>query len=234
MIDAFGGEHLLNTASVPGTPAPRAGALSRVVAAGQSPTTVSNIARLASRGVSAFHPTASLLPSSHSATPDPSTCVYVPYRHVRTGTGERAMVPLRLNPATGIRTPVVPPPVGFHPTVADGAEESSNLLQWLADLLCRHPAEHAVDPYAYQADVPIPPTRQRLSPIDVRQLDFDDDQAADNPHASQSCILSAKTLASLKTKPELAVSSAELCQVVEDDDEDEEIEHVMGLCNPGN
>ena len=134
-MDTIGGEHLSYSTVVPGTPAPRAGTESRVVAAGQSPTTTSNIARLASRGAPAFQPTASLLPAAYCATPDPSTCVYVPYHHVRTG--ERAMVPLRLDPATGIRTPVVSPPDGFHPAMVDGADKSPNFLQWLAGLVCR-------------------------------------------------------------------------------------------------
>ena len=117
---------------------------------------------------------------------------------------EHAMVPLRLDPATGIRTPVVPPPDGFHPAMVDGAGESPNFLQWLAGLLCRHPADPPLDRHTVHTAAPVPPTRQRFSPVDIRQPDFDDDQAADGHHASQTCILSAKTLASLKTKLELA------------------------------
>jgi len=132
MVYCTGGEHLGYTTPAPGTPAPGAATVSRVVAAGQSPTTTSNIARLASRGAPTFKPTASLLPATHCATPDPSICVYVPYRHIQTG--ERAMIPLRLDPATGTRTPVVPPPADFHPAVVDGAGKSPNLLQWLAGL----------------------------------------------------------------------------------------------------
>jgi len=107
------------------------------------------------------------------------------------------MVPLHLDPATGIRTPVVPPPDGFHPTMVDGADESPKFLQWLAGLLCRHPAGPPLDPLTVRTAAPIPPTRQRFSPIAIRQPDCDDDQAADGPQAPQSSILSAKTLASL-------------------------------------
>jgi len=133
-MDTVGGEHFPYSAMVPGTPAPRAAADSRVVAVGQSPITTSNITRLVSRGAPAFHPTASLLPASHCVTPDPSTCVYVPIRHVHTG--ERAMVPLHVHPITGACTPAAPPPNGFLPAPADGADKSPNFLQWLAGLLC--------------------------------------------------------------------------------------------------
>lgn len=114
--------------------APGAATVSRVVAVGQSPITTSNITRLVSRGAPAFHPTASLLPASHCVTPDPSTCVYVPIRHVHTS--ERAMVPLHVHPITGACTPAAPPPNGFLPAPADGADKSPNFLQWLAGLLC--------------------------------------------------------------------------------------------------
>ena len=199
-MHTVGSERLSYTATVPGTPAPRAGTESRVVAAGPSPATVSNIARLASRGASAFQPTASLLPAHHCATPDPSTCVYVPYRHVHTG--ERAMVPLRVDPTTGAR--IAPPPYGFLPAPADDAVESPNLLQWLAGLLCRHPSEPPVDSNAVHATAPIPATRQRLSPIDIRQPNFDDDTAGDGVLESASgMMLSTKTLSNLKTKLDL-------------------------------
>ena len=113
------------------------------------------------------------------------------------------MVPLRFNPATGTRTPVVPPPVGFHPTVGDGASESPNFLMWLAGLLCRHPDEPHVDPTAVLATrtaTPVPPTRNRFSPIDIRQPDFDSD-AVDDAHGSVR--LSSKTLSTLKSKLDL-------------------------------
>ena len=113
------------------------------------------------------------------------------------------MVPLRLDPATGIRTPVVPPPDGFHPAMVDGANESPNFLQWLAGLLCRHPAGPPPDSYTVRTTAPIPPTRQRFSPVDVRQPDFDDDHPADGTPGSQSCVLSTKTLSRLTTKLEL-------------------------------
>ena len=217
-----GGEHLPFPALAPGTPAPRPTTDSRVVAAGQSPTTTSNIARLASRGTTAFHPTASLLPSTYCATPDPSTCVYVPYRHVRTG--ECAMVPLHLDPATGIRTPVVSPPAGFHPAMVDGADEPPNLLKWLAGLLCRHPDEPAVDLRTVPTTMPVPPTRQRrLSPVDIRQPDFDDGNG-DGAYESAGMLLSTKTLSSLKTKLELPKIND-----FKDDDEDEDVSATCGL-----
>ena len=195
------GEHLQYTVPAPGTPAPCSGTVSRVVAAVRSPITESSITRLASRGAAAFHPTASLLPAYHSATPDPSTCVYVPYRHIHTG--ERAMVPLRVDPTTGVRIPVVPPPPGFQPAVDGLSSGPPNFLQWLAGLLCHHPAEPPEGSRADHAQTPVPATRQRLSPIDIRQPNFDDD-AADGAVGSQLCILSTKTLTSLKTKLELA------------------------------
>ena len=112
------------------------------------------------------------------------------------------MVPLHLNPTTGTRTPVVPPPVGFHPTVADGADESPNFLQWLAGLLCRHPAEPAVDPRAVRTAMPFPSTRQRLSPTDIRQLDFSD-EADDGAVGSSPVRLTSTTLKSLMSKLDL-------------------------------
>ena len=197
-----GGERSLYTSTVPGTPIPRAGTESRVVADGQSPITISNIARLASRGCPAFQPTASLLPASYIATPDPSTCVYVPYRHVHTG--ERALVALRRDATTGVRMPVVPPPSGFLPAPVNGADESPNFLQWLAGLLCRHPDEPSVDPHAVLATAPHPPTRQRFSPVDIRQPMFDEDTNDDGMLQSPAAMmLSTKTLSSLKTKLEL-------------------------------
>ena len=192
-MDTVGGEHLSYSAYVPGTPVARPGTVSRVVAAGQSPTTVSSIARLASRGASAFHPTASLLPAHHCATPDPSTCVYVPYHHIHTG--ERALVALRLDATTGTRMPVVPHPNGFIAAPADGAGESPNFLQRLAGLLCRHPAEPPMDPRAGLATAPNPPTRQRFSPVDIRQPIFDEDTDTDGMlQSAAGMMLSTKTL----------------------------------------
>ena len=195
-----GGERSLYTTMVPGTPIPRGGTESRVVAAVQSPITESSITRLASRGAAAFHPTASLLPSYHSATPDPSSCVYVPYRHIHTG--RRALVALCRDATTGVRMPIVPPPNGFLPAPDDGADESPNPFQWLAGLLCRHPAEPPVDPRAVHATMPVPPTRQRFSPVDIRQPDFGDEDDSGG-HESAAMMLSSKTLSSLKTTLEL-------------------------------
>jgi len=187
-MEHSGGEHFQYAVPAPGTPAPRTGTVSRVVADGQSPTTVSNIARLASRGCPAFQPTSSLLPASYSATPDPSTCVYVPYRHVHTG--ERAMVPLRRDPVTGARIPLAPSPDGFQPTVDGLSSGPPDFLQWLAGLLCRHPAEPPVDSNAVRATAPIPPTRHRISPVDIRQLNFGD-EPVDGALESASVLLSA-------------------------------------------
>ena len=154
-----------------------------------------------SRGCPAFQPTASLLPASYNATPDPSTCVYVPYRHIHTG--ERALVALRRDAITGVRMPIVPPPNGFLPAPVDGAGESPNLLQWLAGLLCRHPAEPSVDPRAVSTTAPAPPTRQRYSPVDIRQPNFDDDTPDGTQESASGVMLTAKTLSNLKTKLEL-------------------------------
>ena len=113
------------------------------------------------------------------------------------------MVPLRVDPTTGVRIPVVPPPPGFQPAVDGLSSGPPNFLQWLAGLLCHHPAEPPEGSRADHAQTPVPATRQRLSPIDIRQPNFDDD-AADGAVGSQLCILSTKTLTSLKTKLELA------------------------------
>ena len=109
--------------------------LTRSRAAGQSPITTSNIARLASRTAPAFHPTASLFPGGHIATPDPSTCVYVPYRHTCIHTGDHApWWPLRLDATTGTRVPIVLPPNGFVATQGDGADEPPpNFFKWFAE-----------------------------------------------------------------------------------------------------
>ena len=84
---------------VPGTPAPRGGALSRVVAAnGSTQTRTSNITQLASRSGknSAPLPASQLNPISPITTQN--QYAYVPYVHV--GTGSRAMIPVQLDPAT--------------------------------------------------------------------------------------------------------------------------------------
>lgn len=200
-MELSGGEHFQYAVPAPGTPAPRTGTVSRVVADGQSPTTVSNIARLASRGCPAFQPTASLLPASYSATPYPPTCVYVPYRHVHTG--ERAMVPLRLDSVTGTRMPLAPPPTGFHPAVDGLSSGPPNFLKWLAGLLCRHPSEPAVDLRTVPTTMPVPPTRQRLSPVDIRHPNFDDANG-DGAYESAGMLLSTKTISNLKTKLKLS------------------------------
>ena len=126
--------------------------------------------------------------------------MYVPYIHVRTG--ERAMVPLRVDDTTGARTPIAPPPVGFIPSTAEFSSGPPSFLKWLAGLLCRHTDEPAVGSYAVPAVAPIPPTRHRLSPTNIRQLDFSD-EADDGAIESSSARLTSTTLKTLMSKLDL-------------------------------
>ena len=112
------------------------------------------------------------------------------------------MVPLRVDDTTGARTPIAPPPVGFIPSTAGFSSGPPSFLKWLAGLLCRHTDEPTVASYAVPAVAPIPPTRHRLSPTDIRQLDFSD-EADDGAYGSQPMRLTSTTLKSLMTKLDL-------------------------------
>ena len=102
-----GGERLPFTALAPGTPAPRAGTESRVVAAVRSSSTKSSTAHLSSCGAPVSQHMASLLPQSYSATPNPLTCAFAPYRRVHTG--EHAMVAIRMARFVSARITIAPP-----------------------------------------------------------------------------------------------------------------------------
>ena len=51
--------------------------------------------------------------------------------------------------------------------------------------------------------MPVPPTRQRLSPVDIRHPNFDDANG-DGAYESAGMLLSTKTISNLKTKLELS------------------------------
>ena len=51
--------------------------------------------------------------------------------------------------------------------------------------------------------MPVPPTRQRLSPVDIRQPNFDDANG-DGAYESAGMLLSTKTISNLKAKLKLS------------------------------
>jgi len=107
VMSTLGGEHFHRAGSGPGTPAPRPATVSRVVAAVRSSTTKSSTAHLSSCGAPVSQHMASLLPQSYSATPNPLTCAFAPYRRVHTG--EHAMVAIRMARFVSARITIAPP-----------------------------------------------------------------------------------------------------------------------------
>ena len=155
-MHTVGSERLSYTATVPGTPAPRAGTESRVVAAVRFSTTTSNIARLASRDAPAFQVTTSLLPTSYCATPSPSASAHVPCCHVRTG-GQRAMILIQVAPFVGARIAVAPPDFVQSQPPPMVHTNSTQSLNASASFFAFDSAPH---PSAVFFVFPIPPIRQ--------------------------------------------------------------------------
>ena len=131
---------------------------------------------------------------------------YEPYVHL--ATGNHAMIPILIDPTTGVRTPQCITPPGFVPLSTTqlksrDADEGTTFLQRISQRIL-HTFGYGHEPARVPPTTPI--VHPRVSPI--RQPDFDSDQqvptCASQPAAAETApTLKAKDFASIQTRLEL-------------------------------